>query len=265
MSGLLLFAFITLALLSINYAVIHRSGTESGEFIPLPLRVLITGFSPFHGAVDNISGDLAAQLNGTCIGMICFEGRVVSVDHAGTSEVMDDLAAHCYWDETRNALSAPWDAIIHLGLEDSAKGLKIEVAAVNVRASEDNAPWSVSYDDLSERNNVDEAVPHAPYMLATSAPLDRLSPESWAHITEEWSRDAGAYFCNEIYFRTLHQVRSRRIIGKREQTGPESARKFQSRLPMIPVIFLHLPLPTEAMPANFISKLVVDLAVELLT
>lgn len=39
-----------------------------------------------------------------------------------------------------------------------------------------------------------------------------------------WSRDAGAYYCNEIYYRTLYAIRNQSPDAK-----------------LIPVLFVHLP------------------------
>jgi hypothetical protein len=49
-----------------------------------------------------------------------------------------------------------------------------------------------------------------------------------------WSRDAGTYYCNEVFFRTLWAVR-----GPRAATT--SAAATTAWWPLVPVIFIHLP------------------------
>ncbi len=97
-------------------------------------RVLITGFEPFAGYDYNPSGDVAKLLSGTCMNFTqirnneilnietCFDGWVLPVSHDGSNKISDLLLS---------GADFPYDAILHLGLEDVAKGLKLETFAIN--------------------------------------------------------------------------------------------------------------------------------------
>ena len=56
-------------------------------------------------------------------------------------------------------------------------------------------------------------------ILPTTLPLSRLNN---ADRLFSWSRDAGQYFCNEVYYRSLYKIR-------------------KSSQPLVPVVFIHLP------------------------
>ena len=56
-------------------------------------------------------------------------------------------------------------------------------------------------------------------ILPTTLPLSKLNN---ADKLFSWSRDAGTYFCNEVYYRSLHKIR-------------------KSLHPLVPVAFIHLP------------------------
>ena len=199
-------------------------------------RVLVTGFLPFHGMSTNPASNVAQRLNGTCTSSVCFEGLPVPVDRAGTKLVAGMLS---HGDR--------WDAVLHLGLEDGAKGLMLETVAMNVKASE-RAPSSNAR--LQCGKDLPMVAPSAQCLLATTAPLNRVDTNAISHRIhapheaadkrasprEFWSRDAGAYYCNEIYFRTLHAVRQFEI-----QTKQRGAKKGE----LMPVLFVHLPNSTE--------------------
>ncbi|CAE7715181.1 pcp, partial [Symbiodinium pilosum] len=108
-----------------------------------------------------------------------------------------------------------WDAIVHLGFEDEAKGLKLETMAANVRAL--------------KRGRV---VVGGPQLLPTTGDLGAVALNT-QNPHELWSRDAGDFFCNEIYYRTLFSIREHRRL----------------RCPgaLIPSIFIHVP-PLHKMP-----------------
>ena len=118
-----------------------------------------------------------------------------------------------------------WAAIVHLGFESVAKGLKFEIAASNIAASTRlHLGWSANIPCNKSGTRMRPIREAAPCLLATSAPLDRLvlplstpplsRPSALppgTHARELWSRDAGAFFCNEVYFRTLDAVRERAL------------------------------------------------------
>ena len=150
--------------------------------------------------------------------------------------VADSLAMH-------DPTSPPWDAVIHLGLEVSSKGLRIEVAAANVRAIERGAPgsgrWSAEIPCNKTGSPYEEIHPAAPCLLATTTPLDRILMDDGPippTPVELWSRDAGSFFCNEAYYRTLHTIRSQRLRPARRDVGRPTHE-------LLPAVFIHLPSP----------------------
>merc|ERR1712087_244669 len=142
-----------------------------------------------------------------------------------------------------------WHAVVHLGFESAAKGLQLEIAASNVLAVPNVHTWSADVPcnkSGTARKAIDE---DAPCLLATTAPLDRLAmplpARSKSPPPELWSRDAGSFFCNEVYFRSLHAVRSSMVrVPCAELAGCEHGVGTPPRL--LPVVFVHLPLPTVA-------------------
>ena len=205
-----------------------------------PKKVLVTGFGPFRNFTDNPSGDVALLLNGTCHddASFCIEGMKLPVDDAGVRFV-----------ETELTIGNPegWSGIIHLGLENKAKGLKVEVAALNNRASDNRT-----------------VVGDGPTILPTTLDLGNLrlprallsalansSSGSPGGALELWSRDAGDYYCNEIFYRTLWAVRV--------ASGSRRPREG-SRSGLLPVVFVHLPEPTRAITLEVMGDIVAAIA-----
>merc|ERR1711939_241006 len=95
-----------------------------------------------------------------------------------------------------------------------------------------------------------------PCLLASTAPLYMLElaiKRTSKRVPKElWSRDAGTFFCNEIYYRTLFSVRAR-DIGPRGQLV--DAQTWTHSL--MPVVFIHVP-PAKIAPidesADFVQR-----------
>lgn len=159
------------------------------------------------------SGDVSRLLNGTCslhqTDSICFDGLVLPVNVTGSSQVSLMIQ-----DAVRARRDFVYDAIIHMGLEDVARGLKLETFALN-QAVPDNVTFGMHSRLASCLNNSDydeptaaPAVRGAPCELPTTADLGRLlleealrstalsSARRDAYLLEAWSRNAGTYYCN---------------------------------------------------------------------
>jgi len=211
--------------------------------------VLVTGYGPFRNVTRNPSGEVARLLNGSCStdGSTCIHSVVLDVSSAGAS-----LPA-----EILRRSGRRWRAVIHLGVESVAKGLKIEVAAANVAAREDGPGWSAGH----ECERTIEA--SGPCLLAATAPLNLEAldlplpglPDGSSRVAELWSRDAGAYYCNEVFYRTLSAVRGDPITG-----GFASSATPLGTL--LPVIFIHLPL-TRVAPLPLSAEFVLAVAAQL--
>ncbi len=202
-------------------AAAEASGASCAPGAP---TVLITGFEPFGTLRVNPAEVVARKLNGTCARGARIETWVLPVSHSGASRVAEALRR-----------GVRWDAVIHLGAEDVAKGLRLEVAAANVLAREDSHAWSTEIScnkSGSLYENIDDALP---CLYATTAPLERLvlptdaAREFLWPSNELWSRDAGSFYCNEALFKTLSTVRSLEIKPLRVLSS------------LLPVIFVHLP------------------------
>lgn len=167
-------------------------GLASAISVNQEARVLITGFVPFLDYDTNPSGDVATQLNGQCLNYtslvkksavnlhVCFDGWVLPVNTTGSSLVADLLL---------QGAPFPYDAVLHLGLEDVAKGLKLETFAINQLAEDTSSLSSTSLTHslaaaLSttclNSSDYDQptgtpAVPGASCEMPTTADLGRLS------------------------------------------------------------------------------------------
>ncbi|CAM9561316.1 unnamed protein product [Scytosiphon promiscuus] len=161
---------------------------------------------------------------------ICFEGVSVPVTTKGSGWAARELTE----DPTR------WDGIIHLGFESSAKGLRLETIGANVKTSDDyHYLWNSDIPCQKEGTPFDYIHEGSPCILPTTAPVSFLDLRDLAALLEDcghadlvsmetWSRDAGAYYCNEMFYRTLHAIRD---LGAPSVDGSS----------LIPAMFIHLP------------------------
>lgn len=237
LAGALIVAAATLNLL------LAEPATNATDFADA--TVLVTGYQPWGSLTHNPAAGVATRLNGTRVGSCVIESVSLPVSREGAEWAARRLASS-------NGRIA---AVIHLGFESRAKGLKLEVAASNVaalsNATEPSAgPGSVG-DAEGDRHGrcdaspADEIEPSAPCLLASTAPLDLISlppaVEAWSRdgtVYEAWSRDAGTFFCNEQYFRTLLAIRSLRLApppprSRHKLPPPEGS--------LLPTLFVHLP------------------------
>lgn len=198
--------------------------------------VLVTGFERFaNSSFENPSKVAAVSLNGTCGRHYCASSLILSVDSAGVQLPATHLAKVA--------------AVLHLGLEDVSKGLRLEIAAKNLAGNASNV-WSFDVDC----SPTTAAVPDASCLEVTTAPLDRMVLESLgADGTRElWSRDPGAYFCNEVYFRTLYAIRSQRVTVPSLRCSPRPAAVTPA---LVPALFVHLPSPNTMQLADYLPVL----------
>ncbi|CAK8985199.1 Pyrrolidone-carboxylate peptidase (5-oxoprolyl-peptidase) (Pyroglutamyl-peptidase I) (PGP-I) (Pyrase) [Durusdinium trenchii] len=180
--------------------------------------ILLTGYNRWGNFSQNPSGEVAEALNGSVVEDLLIHSIRIDVSEAGVLEAsqMDGL----------------WDAIVHLGFEDEAKGLKLETMAFNARAE-----------------NKGPVVPTGPKLLPTTGDLGAVALNT-KNPHELWSRDAGTFFCNEIYYRTLYQLREREKPTAR------------CRGALVPCLFIHVP-PLHQLPlkesSSFVFSLLGDL------
>lgn len=215
---------------------------------PSPLRrVLVTGYGAWGNTTVNPAQLVAEALNATCVDGVCFEGWVVPVNTTGASRAAAALLAR------PDPLAAPWDAVVHIGLESSSKGLRVETMAANVKASDTHESWSANVPCNKTGTEWEPIDAAAPCLLAATLPLGAITFDSDTDGPPElWSRDAGTFYCNEALFRTLAVVRSQRLGPASSRPGrsaPGAAFRAAPGVPeavaapraLLPVGFIHLP------------------------
>ncbi|MCC6552482.1 MAG: pyroglutamyl-peptidase I [Polyangiaceae bacterium] len=152
----------------------------------MPLRVLLTGFEPFHGAPRNPSGDAARALDGARIEPPGAEviGRVLPV-------LWDVAAARL------RALVAEVRPHVALSLGMAQGTFRVERVATDARRPiEDNAGRLPS--PLREAPTV---------ALPTRLPVERLEAAiAAAGGPVEPSEDAGGFLCNEVFLALLRAM-----------------------------------------------------------
>ena len=172
--------------------------------------ILITGFEPFAEHQGNISEDIANAFankvttfeQNNCSYELKWQAHILSVDEQGSAQIANML---------RQKPDA-FDAIIQCGLCENCTQVHIETKAQN--------RLDMRVADNSGRLLKDQIIiPDAPKALSTSINVEELELVSFPYA--KISHDAGAYVCNETYFRTLWTLR------KTKQN--------------IPTLFMHLP------------------------
>mmetsp|Transcript_137618 Transcript_137618/g.439695 ORF Transcript_137618/g.439695 Transcript_137618/m.439695 type:complete len:362 (+) Transcript_137618:61-1146(+) len=221
------------------------TGPAVMDFTGRPFQVLLTGFGAFLNVTHNPTEAIVRHLGAAgCDDVdilpepaegpevlarplgsgpfapavrlrICWHAHVLPVNRSGALWTSQHLASF---------ERLPYDAVFHTGLEDFAKGLKLEVAAANIQADDTGAPGrspAVAGALSLLPTTVNVGWMRLKNLKIVSRPRGRLSRE-----LELWSRDPGSYYCNEVYFRTLQFVRSRPAVG--------------SSGALLPVMFVHV-------------------------
>jgi pyroglutamyl-peptidase len=153
------------------------------------LRVLITGFGPFPGAPVNPSAWLAEALPERFSGVAGeLHARVLPTEW----EAVEGLARHLH-----EAIQP--HVTIHFGLNQAAKGFRIERSAYNRASPRADASGGLPRDRVILARGAER--------LDTSLPASALS----AHLQQRGipavsSRSAGRYLCNFLYYLSLDRA-----------------------------------------------------------
>ena len=184
-------------------------------------RIWLTGFQPFGSHSQNPSQKLVEQLLDTVHSQeiqsmspyglesnsieLEFNGRILTVDEAGSRSSLGDIEEY--------------DAVIHVGLNENAEKIRLEMCAVNESNFRipDNSGRIVSEGFVEESGLA---------LLHTTVHRPSIEAAFAGNEVVEMSEDCGRFVCNETYYRTLHEI---------ETKG------FQSRNRSIPAIFVHIP------------------------
>lgn len=156
------------------------------------MRILLTGFEPFDGALVNPSEKIAALLDGTQIDRTRIVSALLPVDRrAGPQTLLAAVEQH-----------HP-DAVLCLGQASGRAVLSIERVAVN---------W-LDYripDNSGELVTDEPILPGAPAAYFTTLPTRAIYTALYsAGIPAELSMSAGTYLCNQVLYLLLdHLARS---------------------------------------------------------
>ncbi|KAA8494914.1 Pyrrolidone-carboxylate peptidase [Porphyridium purpureum] len=213
------------------------------------MTVVLAAFEPFGNFSINPAQNVSKILDGKCIDSICFRAMSIPVNHAGVQMVPNMLI---------HTQDLP-HAVIHLGLDASAHDVMVEIVAANVAAIDGDKGKLETSQVVTEASHGAFFREIAPgfglsYLLPTTADLAQLYMDfsqprtraagsvhatSFARFQEHemrvaFSRDLGAFFCNEAYFRTLFAVHQAKL-----RVESVSCAHTQR---LLPVLFVHLPL-----------------------
>ncbi len=213
-------------------------------------KVLVTGFPPFSGGIDNISQNVIDALSSIGSSMVQIP-TTPRVDEQGSpllssendrviieweTELLSCDEAGSRWTAERIS-SLDCDAILHLGLCNECHVPRLESLAVNrlEMRIEDNSGRKCSNLSIVEGGSV---------ALSSTSPLNRLALEEMV-TSVELSDDAGGFVCNETYYRTLESIQSNGVLDRHGR-------------PM-PCLFLHLP-DSDSVPFEIQLELVKQIA-----
>ena len=156
--------------------------------------MLVTGFGPFPGVDDNVSGRLVNAL-----------GDALSRTRARTqSHILKTAVLPVDWSETTLQIEDLYerhrpDAALHFGVSQRARGFEIETVARNRNGGMVDASGRLPEHDLLESG--------APPMLRSTVPVkDMIAALRAARMPVRRSQDAGDYLCNAALFRGLRCV-----------------------------------------------------------
>ncbi|KAJ3025084.1 UNVERIFIED_CONTAM: hypothetical protein HDU68_007474 [Siphonaria sp. JEL0065] len=208
-------------------------------------KIIVTGYGPFRDIVDNpsdlIAKNVTAQIQDPTSKLFkafangSVANRTVAVSHEGLGE---------FYSDTKELIeSENLTHIVHVGVSAASTKVNFETIAFNVTADSGLAQYLAkqragmvgSGSDDKEAEDVAggkiDSSNHALDLLPTTFPVHRHEFHDYIQLnnaTTSWSRDAGWYYCNEIFYSSVLLARKLRRDNK-------------SR-PLIKVIFVHVPL-----------------------
>jgi pyroglutamyl-peptidase len=148
-------------------------------------EIVVTGFEAFGAHATNPSAALARAL-GERSGCV---GEVLPVSHARATPHIESLIA-----------SHRPRGLVLLGLCAEARGIRLERLARN--ADESRKP-----DNDGVVHCGRPIVPSGPASYESSLPLGELATLAADRgVAVEWSRDAGGFLCNHVFYRACHEM-----------------------------------------------------------
>lgn len=168
-------------------------------------KLLLTGFVPFAQHKENISQEIAIELNGIQINNFEIIGKVLPVSYQKASNMIVSLIQ-----------SETPDAVICLGIAEHRTKVTPELIAINHIHSDisDN-------DNVIIKNSIINSKGNEAYFstLPVYKIIEKLKKNN---IASEVSFSAGAFVCNLIFYELMHYCAENKI--------------------KIPAGFIHLPI-----------------------
>ena len=163
-------------------------------------------------------------------------------------------------------------ALIHLGFDDEMKGMGLELIAENKLANTRSKPiikegpkllpttvdLSRCFLGAPKHFYDDSQVTKFQYTLPMIYERYFINYHTKLMVNWRFSRDAGGFFCNELFYHSLHRVRQANI--KYKKVGVSNDKEKQA----MPVLFVHLP-PIEVIPLKTQSHFVLQVIEEILS
>ncbi|MQP66959.1 hypothetical protein GE253_16655 [Niveispirillum sp. SYP-B3756] len=149
--------------------------------------ILITGFAPFLGHAVNPTSWLAGRLDGAVIGSAHIRGVELPVTFTGAVPAL----------QTAVTATRP-DAVVMFGLAYETDSIRPERLALNL----DDATAPDNDGTIRRNTPIDAAGPMGYW---SSLPLDAMADDlTEAGFPVKFSRDAGGYICNHLFFGMRH-------------------------------------------------------------
>jgi pyroglutamyl-peptidase len=152
------------------------------------MKILITGFGPFHGAASNPSGPLAralGRLRRPAFAQVTRVAHVFATSYTAVDRELPQLLKQ----------HRP-DVVLMFGVATRTPHLRIEIRARNLR--------SVLFADVDGHRPAERWISRGERARAGRAPFARLlAAARTMRVPTVLSRDAGRYLCNYGYWRAL--------------------------------------------------------------
>ncbi|KAJ3378109.1 hypothetical protein HDU92_007660 [Lobulomyces angularis] len=160
------------------------------------------------------------------------------------------VAAHL--EDLKNSGQAiPYDIIIHMGLNASSSLHNVEICALNYKVEK-----------VDGCNFEEKLYEDGPEILSTTMNLNNSSLQKFVTSKKnniQFSRDAGKYYCNEVFYDTVYTVikhgltTDKLAVSKNQCFKPK--KHYEENL--IPCFFLHVPLIEKVEPtADIVVELI---------
>lgn len=184
-------------------------------------RIWITGFEAFGSHKVNPSQILVEHLLDThheqhlsLAPPYGLESNVVEMEFRGQILTVDE-------DGSRSSLQqiADFDAVIHVGLNENAEKIRLEMCAIN----ESDFRIPDNQGRMIQESFVEDS---GLALLHTTAHRPSIAVAFENNDAVELSEDCGRFVCNETYYRSLHEIETKGL---------------QRRGRSIPAIFVHIP------------------------